>query len=274
LPRKHGYDIVRIMRCATKQRWPGATIGTAALVVGVYGCAPSCSCEGWGSRSVDKKAAAPAATGAAGHAAEQRPAGDTVSLTPRDAGANTGESSPVAGVFTDVPTGPDRARLGQLQTRLTQSPPPRPTTLAAPKLLSDLLPGRILGFSAAAPLIDGPTSAGDQPLRVVARQYRDADRQLYVKVTDTGQAAFMRDPVLLRLSATGSPADGFLHGRLVAGYPVVAQYYPESRSSQVMALAGDRYLIEVRMSPAKSPYEAQQVLKSLGLGKLAAPDVR
>jgi hypothetical protein len=104
---------------------------------------------------------------------------------------------------------------------------------------------------------------------VVSKLYQGVDHEVYVKISDTSQAPFMRDPVIRRLDANGNAEAGFVHGRMVAGQPAVAQYFASTNNSQVSVLIGNRYLVEVRVSNAKSPSEALDILKELPLSALA-----
>lgn len=266
-----------------------AALETMLLAVALAGCMPRCSCDGVDARTDIAKPSSTAnggaGTGAPGSnampaTAANVPPAPAVSLPPASTATAPSVNEPPAPalrmtqVFPDAPGAAAQAQLATLGRKLTGSPPPAPAKLKDSKTLARLVPDRLLRFSAAAAPFDGPTKAGDLPVAVVARNYRDEARQLYVKVTDTGLAPFMRAPVLQRLSSVGTAPSGFLHGRLAGGYPAVVQYYPQARSSQVIALVGDRYVVEVRLSPANSPTEALDVLSKLDLAKLAPPDLR
>jgi hypothetical protein len=256
-----------------------------ACLFALGGCSPSCSCEGMD----EGGAKAPAATAAkspnemqkvppaAENEAAKQAATSASSAATLEAQRNAVPATELKAVFPDAASdGEERIeeqqRLQALKPLLEAKKVTKADSLSTREALLPLLADKVGGYRADAAPMDGPTEAGDDSVRVVSRMYKKGDTQLYVKVTDTFEAAFMRAPVLDRLTLQSSGHDGYLHGRFIDGYPAIAQYYPDAKNSQVSALVGARYLVEIRMAPAASAYEAQEILKSLPLRRLAPPD--
>jgi hypothetical protein len=265
--------------------WKLLDVSVFACMVALAGCSPSCSCEGM---SDDAKSAPSAPTGAAtGPTPEKLPSAAELNAAKQAAasasaaaaldGRSSAPPAELSQVFPDAVADKqervvEQQRLQATQARLQTAKPAKTGALSTREALLPLLTDSVAGYRADAVVVDGPTEAGEFPVRVVSRMYKKGDTQLYVKVTDTFEAAFMRAPVLDRLTQQSSADDGYLHGRFIGGYPAIAQYYPEAKNSQVSALVGGRYVVEIRMAPAASAYEAQEVFESLPLRKLAPPD--
>jgi hypothetical protein len=171
-----------------------------------------------------------------------------------------------ADVFPDFAKASNSSQLKAIRKRLGSAAASR-LPVSTPAKLGTLLPRSIAKLD-AMPVIIGPTMAGDRPVSVVARLYRKDDREIYIKVTDTVQAPFMRDPVLNALEKAGGVGEGFGHGRIIAGHPAVLRYYAQGRSSQLTALVNERFLIDVRMMGTADPYAALKTFKALSLGSL------
>jgi hypothetical protein len=254
-----------------------------AVLLALSGCVRSCSCEGENAASsgasVEKPVTQPSPSAETSLSAEELDAAKQLSAA---VSARAKEEPPpppadVSAVFPDAASDrkeriDEQARLSALQQRLAAKTIGKADELSTREALLPLLADSAHGFKAEAAALDGMSEAGDSPVRVVSRMYKKGDAKLYVKVTDTYKAAFMRDPVLARLTQQNPAADGYLHGRVVAGYPAVAQYYPKTQSSQLMALVGGRYVVEIRMAPVANAYEAQEVFASLPVKKLAPPE--
>lgn len=167
--------------------------------------------------------------------------------------------------FPDIKTASAQPALKAARSRQSAQAAARPP--AAPAVLAALLPARIGKLEPAAPVVQR-IPAGDTSVSVAARLYRRDGREIYIKISDTNEAPFMRAPVLDALGQLGNASQGFGHGRIIAGHPAVARYYPQQLSSQVTALVHDRYVIDVRILGASGPYEATKVLEALPLASL------
>lgn len=170
-------------------------------------------------------------------------------------------------VFPDLKTAKFGSQLTATTKKLGAASPSK-SPLAPVAKLAQVFPAKIGGIAGQPRPIAGPTRAGDLPIAVTSQLYAAGERQVYVKISDTAQAPFMRDPVLKRLNQMGSAADGFLHARMVENQPAIAQYYPQHRSSQLIVLVDNRYVVEVRVSAAKSPTEAIEIFKTLPLSQI------
>ncbi len=258
-----------------------------AWLLVVSGCVRSCSCEDQaaeGKAAVQKPAAEPSAASnelSAKQIDDVKRLSEAVGTEKNDPAAPPEPPPPpplpadVSEVFPDAASDrkervAEKARLTAVQKELWNKTSSSSDAVAARDELLPLFSATVHGYKAQAEPMDGPTEAGDAPVRVVSRLYKKGDAELYLKITDTSKAAFMRTPVLERLLHENGEDDGYMHGRFVDGHPAVAQYYPDAKRSQLTALVEGRYLVEIRMAPARSAYEAQEVFASLPLTKLAA----
>jgi hypothetical protein len=183
------------------------------------------------------------------------------------------DTSSAETVFADLPSATERDRLGALGAQLKQVPvPDKPVQVAPRERLAPVVPQHIVGFLARGPIVQGPSAAGGEPIAMLSRTYADAARELYVKVTDTARVPALRAAALDQLGAVGNAASGYLHGRLLSGYPATVQYYPKAKNAQVVVLLGNRYLVEVRVVPAQSAQEAILLAQRLPLSGLAPPE--
>jgi hypothetical protein len=173
-------------------------------------------------------------------------------------------------LFPDLPEHKaDSARLKQLAHKAEVTAENPNTPLATPAALRRILPASVAGTTSAGPSL-GPTRAGEKSISVVSQLYSRGDHEIYVKITDTAQAAFMRDSVLKRLDTPGNAGNGFMHSRLVAGQPAIVEFYPAASNNKLTALVGNRYVVDVRITRASSPYDAIKVFEALPLSKLAS----
>lgn len=187
------------------------------------------------------------------------------SLSPQDA---------VVAVFGAVPSGRDRELLLQIQQRLQKAQQDvRPTAEPAGFAhLARVLPDSILNLRANAPALNGPTRIGDDLVGTVARVYGTPARHIYVKITDAAASRQLRQGVLRDIDSFAPGPNGYAHGRLVQGYPALVQYYLEARNSQLTALVGNRYVVEVRVVGAAFADEAQRAFSAVSWAALAPPE--
>jgi hypothetical protein len=174
--------------------------------------------------------------------------------------------------FPDLPRGKQRERVEEVRTRLQKAVPAPVEKLATRVDLERFLPGDLYGMSAVQAIEEAPAKVGRVSVTALSRVFRSGEREAYVRVVDAGQAPDFRTQVLGEMSGLGDEHQGYAHGRLVAGYPAVATYFPKAASSRVVAIVGNRYLIEVRVSHAKTPYDAQEIFVAMEPSRLAPPD--
>lgn len=171
---------------------------------------------------------------------------------------------------------PDLANMPELQSQLSSAKAkasanakrPVPPS-AAPKpaaALTKALPPKLDGMAPQSAPQVGPSAVADNmPISSTGITYKQGDRSVYVSITDTIRAAFMRDSVLSRLDRRGTADQGFIHGRFVKGQPAVVQFFPAQRSSQISVLVDNRYVVNVRVLGARSANDAQRIFESLPL---------
>jgi hypothetical protein len=162
-----------------------------------------------------------------------------------------------------------RAELVSVKQRAAAAAKQPSSTQPLPaSALAKVLPARIDTLASVTGPQPSTHAAGGKPMSGTSQSYRDGSREVFIRILDTAQAAFMRDSVLSRLDRQGNPSQGFIHGRMVKGHPAVVQFFAESRSSQISVLVHDRWVVDVRVLGAKSQSDAQAVFESLPLSAL------
>jgi hypothetical protein len=141
--------------------------------------------------------------------------------------------------------------------------------LAAQDVLTGPLGDRFAGLKADGELSSTVREGGDAKLAVAARNYKDGDRTVRVKITDTGLLPNARRVVSRRLTMIGNAAVGSERGAFVRGYPAVVAHFPEQQVSRASAVLANRYLVQVMVRGAKEPDDALRVIEQLDFGKLA-----
>ncbi|HEX2678994.1 MAG TPA: hypothetical protein VHM19_20230, partial [Polyangiales bacterium] len=207
-------------------------------LVSLVGCAPSCSCDGGkpgahGASPSGLPSPVPAAAGSGGSGA-----------APSVASAGTGGAPAdwmkrMESYFPDLPLGKQRERVEEVRTRLQKAVPAPVEKLATRVDLERFLPGDLYGMSAVQAIEEAPAKVGRVSVTALSRVFRSGEREAYVRVVDAGQAPDFRTQVLGEMSGLGDEHQGYAHGRLVAGYPAVATYFPKAASSRVVAIVGN-----------------------------------
>lgn len=165
-------------------------------------------------------------------------------------------------------------KLSKVQQRLRKKLDAKPGE--SPKKVEGDALGAVLAhslgdFVAAEDFRAGEIRFAEKGLPVVSREYADGDRNLYVKVTDTGAAPRAHETVIELLTDQGRRAGTFVRGGFVRGYPGVFSYSPRHASTKGALVVAERFLIELRIRNSTDPDDARRVFEALDWSDLA-PD--
>jgi hypothetical protein len=126
-----------------------------------------------------------------------------------------------------------------------------------------------LGDFAAKGELDGSTNkAGGFEVTEVKRRYEAGERKMNLKIVDATATPFLRAPFAMATMINEDSSKGFKKGKTIAGNGSVVEWDESSKRSSVNMLVAQRFLVELRVSDAKSPEEAEQLVQQLKLDEL------
>ena len=126
-----------------------------------------------------------------------------------------------------------------------------------------------MSFRAAVPVSNATRKLGEASIPVATREYRDGRKALRVKITDTSQAASIRQQFTEQLLQVGNEVAGNQRGVVLGGAPAVQSFYPKRRTSRAVLLVGARYLIEIEVDDTAAADDAAKVAQALNLQPLS-----
>jgi hypothetical protein len=136
--------------------------------------------------------------------------------------------------------------------------------LATDKTLGGALADKLGAFEAEGPAAFAVREGGGVQLPVSARSYRDGDKTVRIKVTDTGQMPSTRRVVSGRLTMIGNDAVGNERGLLLRDKePAVTAYFEAQRASRASAVIAGRYLVQVMVNNTDQADDALRVLERI-----------
>ncbi len=135
--------------------------------------------------------------------------------------------------------------------------------LATDKVLRGPLPDRLGDLRAAGEVSSTVREDGQAQLAVAARNYKLGDKDVRVKISDTGLLPNARRVVSNRLTLVGNATVGNERGVFVRGYPAVLAHYPEQRVSRASVVLDNRYLVQVMVRNASDAEDALRVVEQL-----------
>jgi hypothetical protein len=225
---------------------------TVVLFALAAGCVDSCACGGGGGG--DTQAAQGAAAGQGG----ANPATGTTA-----ARGTAGAEAPAPAQPSWQPA-PDSELTRQLAAaKAALDTEQSYEKLATDKSLHAALGDRLGELRAAGDVSSTVREDGQAKLAVAARNYKLADKDVRVKISDTGMLPNARRVVSNRLTLIGNAAVGNERGVFVRGYPAVVAHYPEQRVSRASVVLGNRYLVQVMVRNATEADDALRVIEHL-----------
>ncbi len=105
-------------------------------------------------------------------------------------------------------------------------------------------------------------------LTLVRREYRKDDRRVQLEITDTLNAPRLRRLVTSQQGANRGTGQGTFRGAAIGGQPALRQWHGPSQTALVNLVVGDRFLINVRVSPAGNDVPATEAAATLPLAEL------
>jgi hypothetical protein len=220
---------------------------TVLLIALAAGCTDSCACGEVGETPQGTQSAAAGRTG-----------GDP------KAGAGGGAPSAAAVAQPSWQPAPDSELTRQLAAAKTALE----TEQTYEKLATDNALRRPLGNRLGDLRAEGEVSStvredNQAKLAVAARNYKLGDKDVRVKISDTGLLPNARRVVSNRLTLLGNAAVGNERGVFVRGYPAVLAHYPEQRVSRASVVLDNRYLVQVMVRNATEAEDALRVIEQL-----------
>jgi hypothetical protein len=176
---------------------------------------------------------------------------------------NTPQRKAQGASAANEPTGEARPNL----------PPPEGTPVE-PKVLERFAPESLPGeFTAdgdaqrrSSPLPNGGTLPG------IRRTYRRATQKLTLDITDSLHAASLRELVIAQQGQERKTARSEFKGASVAGQPALIQFHQPTETAIVNMVVGDRYMLNIKVSPVDSAQPALAAAAGLALSDLAQVD--
>ena len=223
---------------------------TVVLIALAAGCTDSCAC------SEDAGGDTKAAQGAADHGGAKPATGGAAGAGGAQAGAAPAQPS-----WQPAPDSELTRQLAAAKTALEVEQTFE--KLATDKALHAPLGDRLGELRAASEVSSTVREASQAKLAVAARNYELGDKDVRVKISDTGMLPNARRVVSNRLTLIGNDAVGNERGVFVRGYPAVLAHYPDQRVSRASVVLGNRYLVQVMVRNASNAEDALRVIEQL-----------
>jgi hypothetical protein len=151
-----------------------------------------------------------------------------------------------------------------------QGPKPEGTPLPAASLQGHL-PETLTG---AAP--KGPATLHSLPLAnggvmtMVRRTYKEGEREIELEIGDALHAAAPRQLVASQQGVSRKSEQSIFLGEAVDGQPALIQWHGPSHTALAHLVVADRFLVNLRVSPANDEQPARAAAHALPLAELAA----
>jgi hypothetical protein len=147
-------------------------------------------------------------------------------------------------------------------------PPPEGTPVAAEDLVT-YAPEAFFGFTATEPVQrrNSPLPNGGT-LTSVRRSYKRDEQTLQLEVTDTQHALAVRELVTQQQGQDRKSEQSEFKGTTVAGHPALVQWHGSNDTAIVNMLVGDRFMVNVKVSPVESPETAVGAASALPVAEL------
>ena len=141
--------------------------------------------------------------------------------------------------------------------------------------LTPFVPEKLGDFEAKGELDGSTNKAGGFEVTEVKRRYEAGERKLSLKIVDATATPFLRAPFAMATMINEDSSKGYKKGKTIAGNGAVVEWNESSKRSSVQMLVAQRFLIELAVSDAKKPDEAEKLIQQLNLdelGKLKAEE--
>lgn len=136
--------------------------------------------------------------------------------------------------------------------------------------LIPFLPDR-LGSYTAIDAVDAKDRGGPGPrMAAVRRTYEFGTRRASVQVVDALIAKTLQAPFDVTASINQQTDNGFKRSLRVKGTPAILEWRAREASSRIAVMAGERFLVDVRISRAQAGTDAQDIAEAFDLAALAA----
>lgn len=135
--------------------------------------------------------------------------------------------------------------------------------------LVPFLPEKLDAFAAKGELEGSTQKAGGFEFSEVSRSYEADKRRLHVKITDATTTPFLRAPFAMAAMIDEDSSSGYKKGKTLAGNSAVVEWREASKESSVVMLVAQRYVVDVRVSDATKPDEAEALIQQLKLDELS-----
>jgi hypothetical protein len=138
----------------------------------------------------------------------------------------------------------------------------------APAVMAKALSDKLGDYSAVGPASTGTTPAELGEATVAARQYKQGNARLNLKITDTAHAPQVRADFVPQLTSVGNAPTGEQSGALEHGIAGVRAFHKEQNVSRAVALLGGRLFVEALVENAVKPDDAWRAITALDAGEL------
>jgi hypothetical protein len=176
---------------------------------------------------------------------------------------------------TDAPTrseqAPSPAPVANPSITVAPSGPRPEGTPVSTDVLQRFAPDSFAGATAEGPsnLQQMPLANGGQ-MTLVRRMYKQGDVQVQLEISDMLHAEGLRHVVADQQGVKRQSAQNTFRGEAIGGQPALRQWHGPSHIALVNLLVADRFLINVRVSPASTDEPAVSAAKTLPLTEIAA----
>lgn len=135
--------------------------------------------------------------------------------------------------------------------------------------LQPFVPEKLGDFTAKDKLEGSTQKAGGFEFSEVSRSYEAGKERLRLKITDANTTPFLRAPFAMAAMIDEDSTSGYKKGKTLAGNSAVVEWREAGKESSVVMLVAQRYVVEVRISEASKPEEAEQLIQQLKLAELS-----
>jgi hypothetical protein len=168
------------------------------------------------------------------------------------------------------PRSEQSAASGPLASGAVQGPKPSGTPLPAASLQHHL-PESLAG---AAPT--GPATLHSLPLAnggvmsIVRRTYKQGERETELELGDALHAAVPRQLIVSQQGVARRSEQSIFLGEAIDGQPALVQWHGPSRTALAHIVVADRFLVNLRVSPASDEQPARAAAHALPIAALVA----
>jgi hypothetical protein len=134
--------------------------------------------------------------------------------------------------------------------------------------LTPFVPEKLGEFEAKGELDGSTNKAGGFEVTEVKRRYEAGNRKLHLKIVDATATPFLRAPFAMATMINEDSSKGYKKGKTISGNGAVVEWSERNKQSSVQMLVAQRFLVEVRVSDAAAPDEAETLIQQLKLDEL------